>query len=230
PLSQHEMLERTGGRAPHFSPRDDSNHENAEANRREGEEYLRVVLDAAGATRLVGEDLGTVPPYVRPSLHSLGIAGFKIPQWEVAPDGRLTPGSEYERLSLATYATHDHKALRAMWEEAVEKRSETSTQAQQDLEKIARFAHIHSLGGEPNFDRDFYPPAMEALFQSAAWIAVVMVTDLFARKDRFNVPGTAANSNWTRRLQRTVRQIASSQTVGQRMKLIHSLLEQSGRV
>ncbi|MGZ5503271.1 MAG: 4-alpha-glucanotransferase [Chthoniobacterales bacterium] len=230
PLSQHEMLERTGGRAPHFSPRDDSNHENAEANRREGEEYLRVVLDAAGATRLVGEDLGTVPPYVRPSLHSLGIAGFKIPQWEVAPDGRLTPGSEYERLSLATYATHDHKALRAMWEEAVEKRSETSTQAQQDLEKIARFAHIHSLGGEPNFDRDFYPPAMEALFQSAAWIAVVMVTDLFARKDRFNVPGTAANSNWTRRLQRTVRQIASSQTVGQRMKLIHSLLEKSGRV
>ena len=45
-----------------IAPRDDSNAENSEANRREGEEYLRVVLDAAASTRLVGEDLGTVPP------------------------------------------------------------------------------------------------------------------------------------------------------------------------
>ena len=42
--------------------------ENCEANRREGEEYLRVVLEEAGETRVVGEDLGTVPDYVRPSL------------------------------------------------------------------------------------------------------------------------------------------------------------------
>ena len=83
PLSQQEMLQRTDGHAPHFTPRDDSNRQNCAANQREGEEYLRVVLEAAGATRLVGEDLGTVPPYVRPSLHSLGIAGFKIPQWEI---------------------------------------------------------------------------------------------------------------------------------------------------
>ena len=33
--------------------------ENCEANKREGEEYLRVVLDEAGATRVIGEDLGT---------------------------------------------------------------------------------------------------------------------------------------------------------------------------
>ena len=77
------MLEKTGGRAPHFAPQDDETPENCEANRREGEEYLRVVLEESGATRVVGEDLGTVPKYVRPSLQSLGIAGFKIPQWEI---------------------------------------------------------------------------------------------------------------------------------------------------
>ena len=32
-----------------------------------------------------------VPDYVRPNLHSLGIAGFKIPQWEVV-GWRVTPG------------------------------------------------------------------------------------------------------------------------------------------
>ena len=45
---------------------------------------------------------------------------------------------------------------------------------------------------------------MEALFRSESWIAIVMITDLLARKDRFNVPGTAANSNWSRRMQKTV--------------------------
>jgi 4-alpha-glucanotransferase len=230
PLSQHEMLERTGGRAPHFLPHDDSNHENCEANRRDGEGYLRVVLDAANETRLVGEDLGTVPPYVRPSLHSLGIAGFKIPQWEVTTDGRVTPGEEYERLSVTTYATHDHKPLRAMWDDALDEQSATREQARGDLEKIARFANIQSVSAVPDFDRDFYGPAMEALFASQAWIAVVMITDLLARKDRFNVPGTATNSNWTRRLQMTVSRLVASRPVRKRMKLVSSLLEKTGRI
>src|SRR3954452_19834247 len=99
------MLECTGGRAPHFVPRDDNTPENRELNRREGEEYLRMVMQEAGAARVVGEDLGVVPDYVRPNLRSLGIAAFKIPQWEVQ-DGRMIPAEHYERLSVATYATH----------------------------------------------------------------------------------------------------------------------------
>ena len=118
PLDQHQMLERTGGRAPHFVPRDDDTPEHREANKREGEEYLRVVLEEAGAARVAGEDLGVVPDYVRPSLRSLGIAGFKIPQWEMR-DGMIIPGEMYERLSVATYATHDHEPIRALWEEAL---------------------------------------------------------------------------------------------------------------
>jgi 4-alpha-glucanotransferase len=230
PLSQEEMLCLTNGREPHFAPRHDLSPENADANRGEGEQYLRVVLEAAGATRLVGEDLGTVPPYVRPSLHSLGIAGFKIPQWEVTPDGRVTSGREHERLSVATYATHDHKPLRAMWDDAFNAEGEVREQARGDMEKIAKFADIHALGAEPDFDRDFFPTAMEALFRSEAWIAIVMITDLFARKDRFNVPGTAVSSNWTKRLQMTVARLASSRPAHKRMKLIRSLLEKTGRL
>ncbi len=230
PFSEREMLAHTGGRAPHFAPRDDSSDENAQRNQREGEEYLRMVLEAADSTRLVGEDLGTVPQYVRPSLQSLGIAGFKIPQWENTPDGRVIRGSEYERLSVTTYATHDHKPLRAMWEEAVEEESATRDQARDDLNKVAQFAGIHSLPGRPDYDRDFYTPALRALFQSAAWLAIVMITDLLARKDRFNVPGTAADSNWSRRLHLTVARLAQSRGVKQRMKVVRRLLQESGRI
>ena len=229
PLDWQEMLARTGGRAPHFAPRDDETSENCDANKREGEEYLRVALAEAGATRVIGEDLGAVPDYVRPSLRSLGIAGFKIPQWEVYHE-QVTPGEKYEQLSVATYTTHDHKPIRALWEEAFERPAATSEQSKFELAKIALFAGFDPKIDKIDFEKDFYPAIMEALFKSEAWIAIVMITDLLARRYRFNVPGTPANLNWTRRMQRSVAQLRSSRNVQARMRLIRDLLEKSGRI
>jgi 4-alpha-glucanotransferase len=229
PLSQEEMRQRTGGSSPHFSPRDDSSWENCEMNRRDGEDYLRVVLEEAGASRVVGEDLGTVPNYVRPSLQSLGIAGFKIPQWENYPDGRTIPGTEYQRVSVATYATHDHKPVRALWEDAFEQSTAETEQARGDIAKIAAFASISAPSEATDFDREFYPPIMEALFRCESWLALVMITDLLARKDRFNVPGTATSSNWSRRMAKTIAELKQSRGVRRRMRLIRELLEKTGR-
>ena len=229
PLDQNQMLEQTGGRAPHFIPRNDETSENCEGNRRDGEEYLRVVLEDAGATRVVGEDLGMVPDYVRPNLRSLGVAGFKIPQWE-ARDGGVTSGDKYERLSVTTYTTHDHKPIRALWEEAFEHPTATSEQSRFDLERIAAFAGFDPTISHIDFEKDFYPAIMETLFKSNAWIAIVMITDLLARRYRFNVPGTTGSSNWTRRMQRSVTQLQSSRKERKRMQLMHDLLEKTGRV
>ena len=229
PLDWNQMLERTNGRAPHFVPRDDETAENSEANKREGEEYLRVVLDEAGATRVIGEDLGLVPNYVRPNLRALGIAGFRIPQWEVRGE-QVTPGNEYERLSVATYTTHDHKPIRALWEDAFEHPTATSEQSRFDLAKIAVFAGFDPRIDRVDFEKDFYPAIMGALFGSEAWLAIVMITDLLGRKYRFNVPGTKANLNWTRRMQRSIAQLISSPKEQRRMRLIHELLVKTGRV
>src|SRR5207244_2711565 len=215
---------RTGGRAPHFHPRDDSTPDNCEANQKEGENYLRAVLEESGEARVSGEDLGTVPDYVRPSLRSLGVAGFKIPQWEFY-HGRVTPGPEYERLSVATYATHDHKPMRALWEEAFEHPTSTSDQARGELEKIATFCEFTRTSDSIEFDGDFYPAMMAALFKSESWIAIVMITDLLARKYRFNIPGTAASSNWVRRMQRSISQLRSSRKERTLMKFVRALLE-----
>jgi 4-alpha-glucanotransferase len=230
PLDQHQMLEQTDGRAPHFVPRDDDAPEHREANKREGEEYLRAILEEAGASRVAGEDLGVVPDYVRPSLQSLGIAGFKIPQWEIR-DGMIIPSERYERLSVATYATHDHQPLRALWEDALERASsETGQQARATLEKIALFAGLDPKSKPLDYEKDFYPAVMDALFRGNSWIAVVMITDLLARKYRFNVPGTKANLNWARRIQRSIEKLRSSRKERKRMQLIHALLEKTGRV
>jgi 4-alpha-glucanotransferase len=229
PLDQHQMLERTGGRAPHFVPRDDDTPENREANKREGEEYLRVVLEEAGAARVAGEDLGVVPEYVRPNLQSLGIAGFKIPQWEIR-DGMIIPGEIYDRLSVATYATHDHEPIRASWDEAFNHSdSETGQQARATLGKIALFAGLNPKIDQLDYDKDFYSAVMDALFRCNSWIAIVMITDLLARKYRFNVPGTHASLNWTRRIQRSIAKLRSSRKERKRMQLIRDLLEKTRR-
>jgi 4-alpha-glucanotransferase len=224
------MLARTGGRAPHFAPRDDHSWENCEANRRDGEHYLRVMLEESGPARLVGEDLGTVPDYMRPSLRSLGVAGFKIPQWENYPDNRSIPGSAYDRASVATFATHDHKPLRALWEEAFEKKSATADQARHDLAKMAEFAGIPAPNESSDYTRDFYPKIFDALFGSESWIALVMITDLLGRKERFNVPGTTNGLNWTRRLHTTVAKLGRGRALQRQLRLLRELLERSGRL
>ena len=151
----------------------------------------------------------------------------------------------YERVSVATYATHDHQPIRALWEEALElPNSETGQQARATLEKIALFAGLHqgtAVSSPPNqsrkpplldqldYEKDFYPAVMDALFRCNSWIAVVMITDLLARKYRFNVPGTKANLNWTRRIQRSIAKLRSSRKERKRMQLIRDLLDKTRR-
>src|SRR5437879_10725367 len=67
----------------------------------------------------------------------------------------------YERLSVATYATHDHSPIRALWNEAfANAASNTGAQARATLEKIALFA---GLGGNSQGAAVSSPP-----FQSGA--------------------------------------------------------------
>jgi 4-alpha-glucanotransferase len=81
-----------------------------------------------------------------------------------------------------------------------------------------------------DFEKEFYPAIMEALFSCNSWIAMVMITDLLERKYRFNVPGTKANLNWTRRMQRSIAQLSSSPKERKRMGLIHRLLVKTERI
>ena len=227
PRSAPEAAARTGGRLPGFKPRDDDSYGNRQANRAEGHELLRMVLEAAGDTRLIGEDLGTVPDYVRPDLTDLGIAGFKIPIWE--PDqrtGRLLPGADYARLSLTTYGTHDHEPLLALWT-----RWHLAPADQRD--ELAKLAEFAANPPEELADGQFTQPVhgrlIEALYRTNSWIAICMITDVFAREERFNVPGTAADSNWSRRMHLTVDDLENDPACRTRAESLRAMVERAGR-
>lgn len=202
-LSDEEAAVETGGSLPCWWPRADDTAPNRAANRAEGETRLRMVIEAAGNAEVVGEDLGCVPDYVRPHLASLGIAGFRIPQWDHDDDGKVIPRDEIPPLSFATYATHDHEPLPALWErlrrEAAsgELDKEEVEAAAGELKRMADFAGLEEI-------RPYGPETrmklLTALFGSRARYAAIMATELFDLPDRINAPGTVGPHNWSWRL------------------------------
>ncbi len=209
PLTEEEVQERCDGELPHFVEFADDTAQHKAANLAQGREILSALSEESGANRLVGEDLGIVPDYVRPCLHELGIAGFKVPQWEFAPEGGLIPGKEYNRLSLATYATHDHPPLRTMWDDwmaaiAAAEVGGAETWPARD----AAWSEVRLLAAWCGFEVPKITPFSEkihrqilhALFASESWMAVLMITDLFASTQRFNVPGAVSDANWSERM------------------------------
>lgn len=207
-LTIEEALARTGGKLPHYIEHADDSPEHCAANRAQGEEFLRVLQCEVGPNALVGEDLGTVPDYVRPSLLSLGIPGFKVPQWETGPDSRLTPGSDYTPCSIATYATHDHEPLRAMWTrwmtiiaaalEEPERLAGARDNAWREARRLAEWAGF-VVPRILDFD-EVHEFLIAALFRCRSRFAIVMITDVLGTDQRFNVPGTVAADNWSARL------------------------------
>lgn len=211
-LTDGEAKQRTGGALPHYIEHSDDTPEHKAANRAQGEEFLRVLQAEVGPHALVGEDLGTVPDYVRPSLLSLGIPGFKVPQWETdparEPERVLVLGEDYPRCSIATYATHDHDPLRMMWTRWMD----TIEAALHEPERLANenaaaWREVRQLAGWAGFEvgrilpfEDVHGAFLRGLFRSNSWLAVVMITDLLGTEQRFNVPGSVADSNWSARL------------------------------
>ena len=232
PLSEEEAAGRTGGRLPGFKPRDDSNEDNKRANCIEGEALLRVLLEETGEFRLVGEDLGSVPDYVRPNLQSLNIAGFKIPQWEREWHGEFIRGEHYERLSVAAYATHDHEPIRLLWENWSTNIRDNTSEADNcrtEMHRMMRYCGLNTDNGWPDFTKEIQEAMLAALFHSNSWQAICMVTDLFALPTRFNVPGAISASNWSNRIEIPVEKWSLDPALGAQTKLIAQLLQESGR-
>ena len=201
-LTQEQAAELTGGLLPGFMPRDDSSQENQDYNRRQGEMLFRVFLEETGPHRLIAEDLGELSPYVRPTLEALEIPGFKIPQWERNGYNAITPGADYARLSLATFATHDHPPIRQFWEDwnAATQDPARRDHAIHEMREILEFCGVSEIHLPQPFTPEVHSAFMRGLFACNSWLAVHQITDIFGLSDRFNVPGAIGDQNWTARI------------------------------
>ena len=226
-LSEDEARELTGGSLPGFHPYPDDTDEHKQMNLAAGDKYLKMVLEAAGDSEVVGEDLGCVPDYVRPHLAELNIAGFKVCHWEMQSDGQVLPGEEYPECAFATYATHDHDSLPAMWKSLTETpEGESYEGALRTLELLSDFAALPKKNAIVDYSP--YGPVVkwaliEKLIECRANYAAIMITDLLDTTKRINIPGTVGGENWRYRIPWSLMDMPESLKIDcQRMKgLIH---------
>ncbi len=215
-MEKEAVLERAGA-LPGFLPRDDENEENRESNRAEGEKLLRMVMEAAGESGVVAEDLGVVPVYVRPSLQSLNIPGFKIPLFERDEATReFLPTAEYPECSLATLSTHDHETMAGVWEGwwgEIERclgpgvapvngegLDDAALQASWDIYRTLRLAGLPDDRLRRQYEPEVREMLMRRLLECPSRLVVLTLPDIFGVRTRFNVPGPVSDSNWSERM------------------------------
>jgi len=223
------MLARRNGQAPHFHPRDDFNRRIAKRTAARG----RIFASSAGRIgRRASDWLG---PRNRARIRaascvSLGIAGFKIPQWEFY-HGRVVPGSEYERLSVATYCTHDHPPVRAMWEKT---RSAVTTQSSSRRgpiwKKSRRSPDSNAPPSRSTSNAIFIQRSMNALFHSESWYRDRDDHRSAGAQISFQRPGHCGELELDRAGCSAVFRIALEPERAKRMQLIRELLEKTGRI
>ena len=201
-LTHEEAAAVTGGRLPGFVEHDDSTEENRERNRIQGDMLFRIFLEETGPLRPIAEDVGEVAPYVRPTLASLEIPGFKIPQWERTPDGEMIPGSDYQALSLATFATHDLPPIHQLWSDLFAECSEPGKRgaAVGAMKELLKFCGREDIPVPQPFTPEIHFALIGGLFSCNSWMAVHQITDIFGLTDRFNIPGDVGGANWTTRI------------------------------
>jgi 4-alpha-glucanotransferase len=171
--------------APHFVPA-------TEPEQLALGEQVMAALAQCGP-RLVAEDLGTVPDFVRASLARLGIPGYKVLRWEREWDRPGRPFRDpaaYPRLSVATTGTHDTEPL-AVWWDALGPADRAALAA---LPRLARYRIDWTT---TRFTAAVRDALLDLLFSAPSTYIVLPLQDVFGWRDRINVPGTVSEDNWT---------------------------------
>lgn len=231
PLTETEAAERTGGRLPGFKQFPDDTTEHKAINQAQGEELLRMIQDAAGETMVIAEDLGLVPDYVPPTLEKLGIPGFRIPMLFREHDYSYSDPKKYPRLSLAQPATHDHTPLALLWNDCwahIDAGQEVEHH-RWELRRILHFGGIYHEEPPRELSDRIHEAFLRAVMQSNSWLAVFQVQDVFAQTARFNVPGSTSTSNWSARVEQTVKQLDTDPKLLKKTQMLSQLAKEAGR-
>ncbi|HVO20811.1 MAG TPA: 4-alpha-glucanotransferase [Anaeromyxobacter sp.] len=183
-----------------------------------GEAVLRICSEGA---RVVAEDLGVVPDFVRESLTALAIPGYRVQRWEKnwkeGGDAFLDP-AEWPALSLATTGTHDTDAV-ADWYEGLKEEERTQLL---ELPGLAELRERVPTG----FDEQVRDALLETVYGAGSDLAIFPFQDLLGSRERVNTPGTVSDDNWSYRIPMDLSALAADRAARERLR---GLAARSGR-
>jgi len=186
---------------------------------RNGEKMMEIFSQGA---RVIAEDLGTVPDFVRESLTRCGIPGYRILRWEREWDEQGAPFRDpaaWPALSVGTTGTHDTDAL-ADWYDGM------------DAAERHAFLQIPGLArlrerAPSRFDAGVRDELLEVVYRSGSELALLPFQDALGSRERVNVPGTMNESNWSYRMPLEIAALAGDLGTAERLR---GLAARSGRL
>ena len=231
-LTEKEAEKITKGRLPQFIPRDDYPEKLGKLNAIDGEAILRIIQVAAGESGVVAEDLGVVPPYVRPMLKKLSIPGFSIPIFERnEKDLSFKKKEEHSPINMATYGTHDHMPLALYYDDLVKRwHGDDGHEAWLDVQRLMKFLGRDEKEDPPTeFSDELHASFVETLLEMPCWLAIFMMPDILGTTEQFNVPGTGTG-NWARRLAMPLDEYENDPYFGAKIKRLSKLIIENQRL
>jgi 4-alpha-glucanotransferase len=194
------------GGPPAFVPGDEL------SQTRNGEEVLGIF---GARARVIAEDLGTVPDFVRASLARIGIPGYRVLRWEKAWEtggDRFREPAAWPALSVATTGTHDTDTI-ADWFDALE----AGERAQ--LLALPAMAELRA-SGVTRFDAEVRDALLELVYGAGSDLLLLPFQDLFGDRERINVPGTVNEVNWTWRMPTSLAALAGDAPSRDRLRAL----------
>lgn len=205
---------------------------------------------------IVGEDLGTVEPYIREMLQRYGILSYRLFYFERGHEGSYRSAPEYPRQALVSSTTHDLPTLAGFWQGAdIEARkaagilSESAYHSQwadrtRDKEKMVQalrqggfLAHDHladhsrEAALNASFDEVLYLAVIRFLAATPSMLMLVNQEDLTREPHQQNLPGTTSQyPNWGRKMLYTLEQLASDRQARALTARIREQLQAAGRI
>lgn len=174
---------------------------------------------------VVGEDLGTVPKEVPPTLEKWGILSSKVLLFEKDSRG-FRSASRYPALSLATANTHDMAPIAGFWTgRDIELRlrvglideSEAAAARVERRKEKAKLLKLLRLAPPHDFEQQHFPRRLagaihDFLCSTPAHLVGISLDDLTGELDPVNVPGVGPDKHpsWRRKTRMTMEEISWS--------------------
>ena len=183
-----------------------------------GEAVLRAMMEGAAenGARVIAEDLGVIPDFVRPSLQRLGIPGYKVLRWE-QDHGQFRDPKAYPSVSVACFGTHDTDPVASWW----------SAMPAWEREAAARAFRAPTAG--PAWSDGVHEALLDALLGAASGLVLLMWQDVLGTLDRINTPSTVGAHNWTWRMPATLEATLSDAALRPALDRARAAVERAGR-
>jgi 4-alpha-glucanotransferase len=185
-----------------------------------GEAVVTAMVRGAreSGARLVAEDLGTVPDWVRASLGKLGVPGYKVVIWEKDGLAYRDPAA-FPAVSVACFATHDTDPVAAWWEGLDPK----------ERAAVGKIPGLSKADLGKSFTADVHGALCDLLSESGSELVLFLFQDLIGQKHRINTPGTTGADNWSFRMPATVEECARNPGILAKLQRVREAVERGRR-